>query len=147
MARSGITKRYKNSFRSELLAYIKKMPGTVVLRKDIESLSNARQVSRGLKYLVEDGALVKLGLGVYAKSRESEYLDCPVIRSGFTEACIEALSRLGVKWEPSQAIKDYNSGKSQQVPARFEVRLKNRFRRKIAYENQILRIEGMVYAR
>ena len=142
-----MTRRYKNTFRSELLAYIEDMPGTVVLRKDVDGLGSARQVSRGLKALIEDGLLVKIGLGIYAKARSSEYLDCPVIRAGFTEACIEALNRLGVDWEPSQAIKDYNEGKSQQVPARFEIRLKSRFRRQIAYENQKLRIEGMTYAR
>ena len=142
-----MTKRYKNSFRNSLLNYIEKMPGAVVLRKDVEPLGNARQVSRGLKALVEDGELVKLGLGVYAKARSSEYIDSPVICSGFTEVCIEVLERFGVNWEPSQAIKDYNEGKSQQVPARFEIRLKSRFRRKIAYGNRRLRIEGMTYAK
>ena len=117
------------------------------LRKDVKSLANARQVSRGLQALIEDGELVRLGLGIYAKARASKYLDCPVIKSGFTRACIEILERFGVSWEPSQAIKDYNEGRSQQVPARFEVRLKSRFRRRIAYDNQALRIEGMVYAK
>lgn len=146
--RGGImTKRYRNSFRNRLLDYIGQMSGAVVLRKDVEPLGSVRQVSRGLKALVDDGELVKLGLGVYAKARSSEYIDCPVIRSGFTEACIEVLERFGVRWEPSQAIKDYNEGKSQQVPAKFEVRLKSRFRRKIAYGNQTLRIERMIYAK
>jgi len=142
-----MTKRYKNSFRNSLLEVIKKMSGAVVLRKDVEFLGSDRQVSRGIKALVEDGVLVKLGLGVYAKARESQYLGRPVIRAGFTDACIEALERLGVRWEVCQAIKDYNEGKSRQVPARFEIRLKSRFRRKLAYGNQMLRIEGMVYAK
>lgn len=142
-----MTTRYKNAFRDELLAYIEKRPGVVVLRRDVSNLGSARQVSRALNDLISDGQLVKLGYGVYAKARSSKYLDCPVIRSGFTEACIEALDRLGIDWEPSQAIKDYNEGRSQQVPARFEVKLKSRFRRQIAYENQKLRVEGMTYAR
>jgi len=142
-----MTSRYKNTFRNKVLGSISSLPGNVVLRRDVESLGSARQVSRALKSLVEDGELVKLGLGIYAKARPSEYLDCPVIRSGFTDACIEVLERFGVKWEPSQALKDYNEGRSQQVPARFEVRLKSRFRRKIAYGNRSLRIEGMIYAK
>jgi len=140
-------KRYRNSFRIKMLGFIESMPGSVVLRQDVESLGSPRQVSRGLKALVEDGRLVKLGAGVYAKARSSAYIDRPVIRSGFTEACIEALERLRVRWEPSQAIKDYNEGKTQQVPARFEIRLKSRFRRKLAYDKQSLRIEGMIYAK
>lgn len=140
-------RRYKNTFRNKVLEFISSIPGTVVLRKDVKSLGSARQVSRALKALVEDRELVKLGLGIYAKARPSEYLDYPVIQSGFTEACIEVLERFNVNWEPGQAIKEYNEGKSQQVPARFEVRLKSRFRRKISYRNQKLRIERMIYAR
>jgi len=142
-----MTVRYKNAFRNKLLAYIEKRPGVVVLRRDVSNLGSARQVSRALNDLISDGQLVKLGYGVYAKARSSKYLDCPVIRTGFTEACIEVLDRLGIDWEPSQAIRDYNEGRSQQVPARFEVKLKSRFRRQIAYENQKLRVEGMAYAR
>ncbi|MCP4475632.1 MAG: hypothetical protein GY821_13910 [Gammaproteobacteria bacterium] len=110
-------------------------------------MGSARQVSRALKALLEDGELIKLGDGVYAKARHSSHLGRPVICSGFTNACIEALARLDVQWEPSQAIKDYNAGKTQQVPAQFEIRLKSRFRRKLAYGNRILRIEGMTYAK
>ena len=142
-----MTKRYKNTFRNRVLSSIEAMPGTVVLREDVKSLGSSRQVSRALKDLVEDGKLIKLGYGIYAKAEISELLDRPIIRSGFTEACIEILNRLGISWEPSQAIKDYNEGRSQQVPARFEVRLKQRFRRKIGYNNRALRIEGMIYAK
>lgn len=142
-----MVKRYKNSFRNSLLELVQVLPGAVVLRKDVAALGGSRQVSRGLKALVEDGELVKLGYGIYAKAERSEYLDHPIIRVGFTEACIEALERLGVCWEPSQALKDYNAGKSQQVPIRFEIRLKSRFRRKIAYRNCMLRREGMIYAK
>lgn len=137
----------KKTFKNKMLAHILKAPGTVILRNDVSELGSSRQVSRALKALVKEGELIKLGYGIYAKAEASEHLNRPVIRTGFTEACIEALGRLKVEWEPSQAIKDYNAGKSQQVPARFEVRLKSRFRRKIAYGNRQLRLEGMIYAK
>lgn len=140
-------KRYKNTFRTTILEYIKHMSGTVVLRQDIAPLGSQRQVSRIFKALVEDGQLIKLGHGIYVKARLSSRLGRPVICSGFTNACLEVLARLNVKWEPSQAIKDYNEGKTQQVPARFEIRLRSRFRRKLAYGNRTLRIESMIYAK
>lgn len=139
--------RYKNSFRNSMLEFVGQASAAVILREDVVTLGSSRQVSRGLKTLVEDGELIKLGYGVYAKAAPSEYLDRPVIRVGFTEACIEALERFGIPWEPGQAIKDYNEGRSQQVPARFTVRLRSRFRRKLAYGNRTLRVEGMIYAR
>ncbi len=142
-----MAKRYQNSFRSKLLAYIEEIPSTVILREDVNSLGEPRQISRALRALTEDGDLVKLGYGVYAKAESSQYLDRPVVRAGFTDACIEVLDRLGIQWEPSQAIKDYNEGKSQQVPAKFEVRLKSRFRRKLTYGNRKLRVEDKIYAK
>ena len=137
----------KKTFKDKLLSYIRNRGDAVILRSDMDSMGAARQVSRGLKALVEDGELVKLGYGVYAKADQSDCLARPVISIGFTEACIEVLRRFGVQWEPSQAISDYNEGRSQQVPARFEVRLKSRFRRKLSYGHRSLRVEGMIYAR
>lgn len=144
--------KYKNSFKNKMLKYIEKMQGCIVLRSDVATLGDARQVSRGLKALVEDEELIKLGYGVYAKavpSKNLEYINRPIIRAqaGFTGACIEVLKRLGVEWDLSQATKDYNEGRSQQVPARFTVRLKSRFRRKISDDGMSLRYEGMVYAK
>ena len=142
-----MAKRYKNSFSEKMLGCIEKMRKNVILRKDVKRLGSSRQVSRALKTLIEDGKLVKLGYGIYAKAELSEYIDRPIISVGFTEACIETLNRLKVDWELNQATKDYNSGKSQQVPARFEVRLKSRFRREISYGSRSLRLEGMIYAK
>ena len=147
-----MTKQYKNTFKNKTLKFINRMKGCIVLREDVACLGDARQVSRGLKALVVDEELIRLGYGVYAKAEASKYpefVDRPMIRAraGFTEACLEILKRLGVQWELSQAIKDYNEGKSQQVPARLTVRLKSRFRRTISYGNRKLRYEGMVYAK
>ncbi len=142
-----MTRRYKDTFRSKLLAYIEQMPDRVILRNEVETLGSPRQISRGLKALTEDGVLVKMGVGIYAKAKWSALIERPVICGGFTDACIDALQKLGVRWEPSQAHKDYNEGRSQQVPARFEVKLKSRFRRKLAYGKRTLRIEGMIYAK
>lgn len=147
-----MTKRYKKSFRNKVLEYISAMPGCVVLRSDVAILGDSRQVSRALKALIEDEELIRLGYGLYAKaisSKNLEYINTPIIRAkaGFTEACIEILKRLNVQWELSQAIKDYNEGRSQQVPARFEIRLKSRFRRTISDGGLNLRYERMSYAK
>ncbi len=140
-------KRYKNSFISKMLSFVERMPGNVVLRKDVKHLGGSRQVTRGLNALIEDGRLVRIGVGVYAKAEISEFLNEPVLRYGFTAACIETLDRFGVRWQVGQALKAYNEGKTQQVPVRFEVRLRSRFRRRLAYGNLYLRFEGMRYAK
>jgi hypothetical protein len=61
------------------------------------------------------GELVKIGYGIYAKSYISEYMNKPVIKGGFDQACKEALTRLEIKWEPGSAEKAYNAGQSTKL--------------------------------
>jgi hypothetical protein len=42
---------------------------------------------------------------------------------------IQALTKLGLEWEPSEAERDYNEGRSTQIPLNPVVRLKGRFSR------------------
>ncbi len=131
----------------KILERIKRMRKRVILRSDIESLAPPRQISRSLLKLVEIGELVKLGYGVYAKSTYSPYIKKPIIVGGFDEVCKEALDRLGKRWEPGSAEQAYNSGASTQVPARSAIRLKSRYRGKLAYGNRKLLIENNINAR
>jgi len=142
-----MSKRYKNVFRDNVLERIQSLKGEVILWSDLSDLGSSRQISRALKGFLEDGILARIGRGIYAKTKQSKYIDEPVIRVGFEDACIEALKRLNIEWELSQLIKDYNEGRSQQVPAQFEVRLKDRFRRTLAWGNNRIRFEGNINAR
>src|SRR3990167_104511 len=94
-----MAKRYKNSFRNKVLDYIQTLTSDVILRQDVAALGEPRQVSRALFALVEDGILVKIGLGIYGKTMTSKYLDKPMLKLNFGDACTEALERLGVQWE------------------------------------------------
>lgn len=138
---------YKNSLKFDVLQRISQIPGTIILRSDIQNMAGARQISRSLRSLVEMGELIKLGQGVYAKTSRTTYLDRPMIQNGFDSACKEALNKLGVEWEAGQAEKAYNAGLSTQVPVRTQLRLKSRFRRRLMYGNRILRFEGNTNAR
>ena len=142
-----MTKRYKNSFILQVAAYIEKLPGTVVLRTDINELGDPRQISRALAALIEDQILIRIGFGVYAKAEKSSQLERPYIRGGFANACIETLQRFGVKWILGEAYRAYNEGRSQQVPVRLEVRLQSRFRRRLEYGKRTLKIEDNIYAK
>lgn len=139
--------RYKNTFRDKVLRKIQSKRSDVILRSDLNELGNSRQISRALNDLVDDGRLVRIGRGIYAKSKISKYINEPVINIGFEAACLQALKRLNVKWELSKFIKDYNEGKTQQVPAQLEVRLKSRFRRELKYDNNTFRFEGKINAK
>lgn len=140
-------KRYKNSFIEKIRGVIKNLPDGVFLRKELENRGSPRQLTRALMALREDDEIIKLGYGVYAKTEKSSLDGRPVIKIGFTTACLEALDKLGVKWEPGRVVREYNEGKSTQVPARFIVRLKDRYRGELGYGKRVLKFEGDINAR
>lgn len=138
---------YKNSLKFKVLDRIQSLAGAVVLRKDVKDMADARQISRCLKDLVEMGELIKLGYGVYSKTRQTKHLGGPTIEGGFDQACKEALTKLGVEWEPGSAEKAYNAGTSTQVPVRIIVCLKSRYRGQLSYGSRKLLIERGTNAR
>lgn len=134
-------KYYQKSFKFKALDRIKQITTNVVLREDIEDMGSSRQISRCFKDLVEMGELVKIGYGIYAKAYVSETLNKPVIQGGFGQACKEALTKKGVKWEPGSAEQAYNAGLSTQIPVRTIIQLKSRYRGHLSYGNRKLIVE------
>jgi hypothetical protein len=53
----------------------------------------------------------------------------------------QALDKLGVEWEPTDAQRAYNEGRSTQVPVNPVVRVKGRFSRHLSYRNAELVLE------
>ncbi|HEV2613553.1 MAG TPA: DUF6088 family protein [Gammaproteobacteria bacterium] len=140
-------KYYQNSLKFRVLSRIRRSRRLVVFREDLESMGSPRQISRCLKDLAEMGELLKIGYGVYAKTYVSKNLKKPALKGGFEQVCKEVLARKGVQWEVGSAVKAYNAGLTTQVPVRFIVTLKSRFRGQLSYGNQKLIIEGKVNAR
>lgn len=60
---------------------------------------------------------VKLGLGVFAKAKPSTLTGNPIPVQPLEVLAPLVLQKLGVKVKPSQAVRDYNSGTSQQQAA------------------------------
>jgi hypothetical protein len=91
----------------------------VFLPREFADLGGEDQVLRALRSLTREGRLVRLGYGVYARAITSKLSGRPVLYSanGFISAARQALNKLGVKWEPTEAERAYNEGRSTQVPA------------------------------
>ena len=51
--------------------------------------------------------------------------------NGFIGAARQALTKLGVRWEPTEAERAYNEGRSTQIPVNPVVRIKGRFSRRL----------------
>ena len=75
----------------------------VFLPREFADLGGEDQVLRVLRILVREKRLVRLGYGVYGRAVVSRLSGDPILysQSGFIGAARQALTKLGVKWEPS----------------------------------------------
>ena len=103
------------------------------LPREFRDLGGEDQVLRVLRALVREKRLVRLGYGVYGRAVVSNLSGNPVLfaQNGFLGAARQALTKLGVAWEPMEAERAYNEGRSTQVPVNPIVRVNGRFSRKL----------------
>ena len=104
----------------------------VFLPREFRDLGGEDQVLRALRSMTREGKLVRLGYGVYGRAITTRS-GKPVLysRNGLAGAARQALTKLGVAWEPTQAERAYNEGWSTQVPVNPAVRVKGRFSRRL----------------
>lgn len=139
--------KYLDSIEYKMLNRLKKIRSNVVLRTDLSDLGSYRQLSRTLNKFISEKKLVKIGSGIYAKAYVSKYSDIPLIKNGIDVTLREALKRLGVSYESGSAEKDYNEGRTTQVPVHNIVKLNDRCRRRIGYRNNQLIFEKNINAK
>src|SRR5579863_5999670 len=115
----------------------------VFLPREFRDLGGEDQVLRVLRTLVREKRLLRLGYGVYGRAVVSRLSGEPLLYSpnGFLGAARQALTKLGVAWEPTEAEQAYNEGRSTQVPVNPVVRVRGRFSRRLRDGNQELVLE------
>jgi hypothetical protein len=135
--------RDRKALRERVETRIARKRDNVFLTREFRDLGGEDQVLRVLRTLVREKRLLRLGYGVYGRAFISSMSGAPVLYSpdGFAGAARQALTKLGVPWEPSEAEKAYNEGRSTQVPVNPVVRVKGRFARQLRYGNTELVLE------
>ena len=124
----------RRTLREKIEARIeRKKDDSVFLTREFAGLGGEDQVLRALRGLVRDGKLVRLGYGVYGRAIVSRLSGEALLYSpgGFRSASREALTKLGVKWEPTESEQAYNEGRSTQIPFNPVLRVKGRFSRRL----------------
>lgn len=86
---------------------------------------------------------MRVGYGVYGRAVISRLSGEPILYSpdGFIGVAWQALNKLGVAWEPGDAERAYNEGRSTQVPINPVMRIKGRFSRRLRDGNRELILE------
>ncbi|MBR8838612.1 MAG: hypothetical protein DSM106950_32585 [Stigonema ocellatum SAG 48.90 = DSM 106950] len=113
----------------------------VFMRKDFANIADYDQVGRSLRILVKKGIIIKIGYGLYAKAAVSPLSNRTVPRKGLRDLATEALKRLEVEVVPSSYDRDYNEGRTTQIPTGRVVGVKSRVKRKIGYEGRYVTFE------
>lgn len=120
---------------------VKRSKGSVFLRSDFKDIADYDQVGRALRELVQEGLLIKIGYGLYARARINRITgnvmaDNP---SGSDGVVIEAMEKLGVEYQLDDLSRMNLSGDSTQIPAKVKIIPKNtRFTRKRAIGKQFV---------
>ena len=161
---------YMNAYRKQLIKTVELLPGEIFQRNDLNKFqlnpqlrlsadivdidnrkSNREQLrlNRALNFLKAQGLIIKIGHNLYAKAQSVQIKEKQRIlpRVSFEQLAYEALNKLKIKWQPSEAVLVYNRGETTQVPVNAGVRLKSRFRGKIGIGNHKLIFDGRINAR
>lgn len=144
---------YNNAYRDALKHKISMLKSNIFSREDLTNdYSNREQLklNRALNAFMDEGLILKIAHGLFAKAEPMHFSDGSVkvvLTESFESVAMQALNKLGVKWELGKAIRDYNDGKSTQVPSVFTVQLKSRFRGSIHAEGREVIFEDGVNAR
>lgn len=126
----------KNTIESKMRYRIKRKADPVFLRADFEDFGSYNQVGVILKKLVEEETLVSIGYGAYARTRKSSITGKSIPELPLKALVTILIKKMGLKVCPTKAEKDYNSGRSTQVPNGRVVGVRGRISRKISFEGQ-----------
>lgn len=134
----------KLTLRQKVEAHMAAMNDSVFLTREFKYLGGRNQVIRVLRNMVREGKLKKIGYGIYVRAYKSELTGQILLNNsnGFTGAAREALTKLGVVWQPTTAELAYNEGRSTQIPVNPSVFVAGRCRRRIYDDNRVLNIEN-----
>lgn len=129
------------SLEQRIIIRICRRRDTVFLRKDFVDLGNYDQIGRALKGLVVKGELIKIGYGLYAKTYIKLIDGKRYPQKPLPSLAREALKRLDIETSPSRAERDYNEGRSTQVPTGRRIAVRGRISRKIGYDGTYITYE------
>lgn len=115
----------------------------VFLRSEFAHLGSPAQLSRAFRQLINEGVLVRLGLGVFARAKPSALSGNPIPVKPLEVLAPLVLQKLGVKVNASRAVSDYNTGLSQQLAAGIVLDTgRRRITRKLSFGKQTVTYES-----
>ncbi|MGY6154267.1 DUF6088 family protein [Paraburkholderia graminis] len=101
---------------ARVMRSIAQRDGVVVLRSELKHLGSASHLSRVLSNLLRRDMLVRVSLGVYAKTKVNRFTGQRTPAASFERIAAETLRKLGIEVTHGKLAAEYNSGKTTQIP-------------------------------
>lgn len=121
---------------------IKQRASVVVLRSDFAEMGSDSQVGRVLARFVDEGKLIRVSKGAFAKTRINKFTGKSAPAGTLEMIAAELFRKLNIAVEPSVLMAEYNSGKSTQIPMGATVNTgRRRITRKVTVGNTTLAYE------
>ena len=120
---------------------IKKSKEVVFLVRDFSDLSGRDQILRSLRSLIDEKLIIKLGKGIYSKTKISTISQKTIPADNLRSIAVAAMKKLGIKVLPTKAEQAYNNKQTTQVPNGFIVGVNKRVSRNISFERTSIRYE------
>ena len=135
----------KRTLEEKIRLRMNKSNQTAFINSDFFDLSDQDQVGRVLRKMVQNEDLIKLGRGVFAKTKYSAFLRKKTLAGAFPDTARQALAKLKIKVFPSTAEREYSIGTSPQVPTGLMVGINKRVSRRISYNGRSIKYEQVAH--
>jgi hypothetical protein len=127
---------------ADLRDFISSSADDVFVRSEFATLGSAAQVGRALSGLVDAGLLVRLGVGVYARAKQSVLSGKPIPAKPLEVLAPLALTKLGVPTRLGRLARMYNDGSTLQVPPGIVLDVgSRRVSRRLGFGNKVVEYE------
>jgi len=108
--------RKKVRLEDRVTRSIHRRAGVVILRSELTKLGGRSQLTRVLARLVDARKLIRIGHGIYAKTKMNKFTRTLMAAATFESIAAEAFRKLGIAVGPGMLAEEYNSGRSTQIP-------------------------------
>lgn len=121
-----------SAVRSEIEKALEGSEEIIFTNSDFLHLSSKAHISKILGSLCQEGRLIRVSIGIYAKAEISPISGKPYIPMAPMEIALIVMKKLGIDAKIGSSYREYNEGRSTQVPSAAVVDVgKSRINRKI----------------
>ena len=129
------------TLKDKILYRIRKSKENTFLIRDFIDLSDRDQILRALRTLIKNKELIRVGKGVYTKTRQSALTGDFIPKDNLRDIAVTTLNKLGVKIVPTPEETAYNNKLTEQVPNGLIIGVNKRVSRSISFNNTRIKYE------